>query len=273
MSEKRHDLPDFLSPPVTEVALSVQFENIPEFRLAHMGLFWQRFKDRYPLTEDHHSIGRLIEQFKKNAKPPMTMQVAQIPPIRVWFLSRDGSLLVQVQTDRFVRNWRGSGEQYPRYEALRSAFEKDYSIFEEFLNDEGLARPKPIQCEVTYVNHIVAGNGWEHHGEAHKVFEVCSRPVVKPEPEPEDFGFARRYVIPDEHGSPAGRLHVTVSSAHRTRDEKPLFVMTLIARGKLEGEDINGVLAFYDLGRAWIVKRFAALTTVQMHKIWERCNV
>lgn len=274
MSEKRPNLPDFRSPPVSEVALSVQFEDIP-LQLVQLGLLWQRFRVSYPLTEQHHPIAGVIEQFAEEKPPKSVMQLvsSQIPPIRFWFLSEDGSHLVQVQNDRFVRNWRGSGDQYPRYEVLRSAFKEDYSIFENFLKDEGVAPPNPTQCEITYVNNIVAGKGWEHHGEAHKVFEVCSLPDLESEPEPEDFGFALRYMIPDEQGAPIGRLRVTVSSAHRTKDKTPLFVMTMIARGKLKGEGINSVVAFHDLGRAWIVKRFAALTTAQMHEIWGRRDV
>jgi hypothetical protein len=43
--------------------------------------------------------------------------------------------MIQVQPDRFLKNWRreGQGEQYSRYEACKSAFERDFTIFEDFL--------------------------------------------------------------------------------------------------------------------------------------------
>jgi uncharacterized protein (TIGR04255 family) len=236
-----------------------------------MGLLWERFRAKYPRSEEHPTIESVME-FQN--VPGVEVQVFRetAPPLRVWFVSENESDLVQVQRDRFIRNWRGPGETYPRYERLRDLFREDYATFLRFLEEEGFAAPVPRQCEVTYVNQIVAGEGWQHHGEAHMVFQACSLPdsTREPEPEPEDFGFAVRYQIREKGASPVGRLHVTVSSAHRKKDQKPLFVMTLTARGMLQGRNTESIDAFFDLGRAWIVKRFAALTTTKMHEIWGR---
>jgi len=265
----RPDLPDFRKPPVSEVALSVQFDPLENFHLVHMGLLWERFRAKYPRAEEHPPIESVIEFEEKPAA--INVQIySTAPPVRVWFVSDDESDLVQVQRDRFIRNWRGPGDRYPRYEKLRDLFREDYATFLSFLAEEGFAAPIPRQCEITYVNQIVAGEGWQHHGEAHQVFQACSLPGPSPEPEPEDFGFAVRYLIRNEEVSPVGRLYVTVSSAQRKKDLKPLFVMTLIARGMLPSKSTESILAFLDLGRAWIVKRFAALTTERMHEIWGR---
>jgi hypothetical protein len=175
-----------------------------------------------------------------------------------------------VQHDRFVRNWRGDGEHYPRYERLRDDLKEDYVTFKSFLDQEKLGIPRTTQGEITYVNQIVADETWDSHGDAHKVFQVCSLPTAEKEPALEDFGFALRYVIPDKKGTPVGRLYVTVGSAFRKTDEKPVFVMKLIARGRLNEEGEGAVFGFHELGREWIVRRFAALTTPEMHRIWGR---
>ena len=44
-----------------------------------------------------------------------------------------------------------------------------------------------------------------------------------------------------------------------------MYVFQLTARGQA-GESFE----FLDLGRKWIVKSFAALTTPQMHRVWKR---
>lgn len=265
----RPDLPEFRKPPVSEVALSVRFAALNDFHVPHFGLLWERFRGKYPHLEEHPPIGSMVGFQEGSDVKPVNLQLIAgtgAVPIRVWFLNEDKSELIQVQNDRFIRNWRGSGEKYPRYEALRELFREDYATFLKFVEQEKFDAPQLQECEVTYVNQIVAGEGWHHAGEAHRVFQVCSLPKNDEEPEPEDFGFAVRYVIRDDGANRVGGLEVTVNSAQRTKDQKPVFVMTLTARGMSS----DGFETFFDLGRAWIVKRFAALTTEKMHQIWER---
>jgi len=70
----------------------------------------------------------------------------------------------------------------------------------------------------------------------------------------------------------AGRLSVDVQPAFRTSDGKPILVMNLTARGAPKGPSLNEVLQFFDVGRAEIVRSFAALTTKMMHDKWGRCD-
>jgi uncharacterized protein (TIGR04255 family) len=94
------------------------------------------------------------------------LQTLNVPPTpRFWFINESGSELIQVQRDRFIKNWRkiGSGDQYPRYEQLRTGFDQDFKQFEDFLKRNQLGAVRVNQCEVTYINHIVAGTGWETH--------------------------------------------------------------------------------------------------------------
>ena len=45
-------LPAFDRPPVTEVAIGVQFGTIQELRQPHFGLFWSRIRADYPQVQD-----------------------------------------------------------------------------------------------------------------------------------------------------------------------------------------------------------------------------
>jgi hypothetical protein len=46
--------------------------------------------------------------------------------------------------------------------------------------------------------------------------------------------------------------------------------LTLTARGAPIGAGVAGALEFLDLGRRWIVRGFADLTTERMHIAWRR---
>jgi hypothetical protein len=175
--------------------------------------------------------------------------------------------MIQVQNDRFVKNWRkeGEGEQYPRYEkTIRPNFDRDYQIFLDFLEKHQLGTPSVNQCEVTYVNHILAGRGWEHYSDLEKIFTFWQSPKSIPPGSAEDLQMHTRFVIPGEHGAPIGRLHVDLQPAIRTADNHPMYVLHLTARGQV-GEGID----FFDIGRKWIVQAFKRLTKSSMHKVWK----
>jgi len=280
MNDNKMPLPDFNNPPVTEVALSVQFEPVSGLRTPQLGLLWQEFRERFPKTEEHPPLESVIEQFgiRPTRKGEVRFEMLEGPPmLRYWFLNQKGTELIQVQQDRFVRNWRKVGDEntYPRYEKhLRPMFESDLKHFQAFLEHEQLGELKPNQCEVTYVNHIPAGEGWEKHGDIGEVLTVFQRSfsdsfLENPE-YVEDVSMRLRFLIPDQAGKPIGRLHITIDPGYRRSDNQPLFIINLTARGAPCGEGIDGVMSFLDLGREWVVRGFASITTPKMHQIWRR---
>jgi hypothetical protein len=129
--------------------------------------------------------------------------------------------------------------------------------------------------EVTYVNHVPAGSNWNRHGELHKIVNFLAADGAKRWSflrDPEDVRCALRFVMADKDGQFLGRLNVDVQPAFLTDSEVPIFVLTLTARGRPIGAGTDGVLAFLDSGREWIVRGFADLTTTEMHQIWKRHN-
>ena len=274
MSTTRPRLPDFANPPLIEVALAVQFEPLTALRSLHLGLLWKRFQDSFPRTEEHPPRDLTVERFGVPTPPKMEVRFETTLPVpRYWFLNEAGTELIQVQQDAFVHNWRkvGEGEEYPRYEYIRERFRAELDTFSQFLAQERLGDLVPNQCEVTYINNIVSGQGWERHGQIGEVLRVwTSRYSDAFLSEPEDVRHAVRFVIPDGAGNPLGRLHITSQPAYRITDGRPILVLKLTARGKPEGEGIEGVLRFLNTGREWIVRGFASITSPGMHEIWRR---
>jgi len=265
-----HDLPDFENPPVVETVLAVQFRPLRRMRAAHFGLFWNEIRGLFPVTEERPPLDPVLERFPGPVNRPLPLRPPPggPPPLpRVWYIHRNQNELLQLQADRLIRNWRKIGDEdaYPRYEIVRQRFDEDFKLFQRFAAREDLGPIEVNQCEITYVNHIVAGDGWTAHEEIGEVLTVWKHPGGPFPGKAEDVAFHARFVIPGPNGHPAGRLHVDVQPAFRKRDNKPIFVLNLTARGM--AGDATG---FFDLGREWIVRSFAEMTTPQMHGVWRR---
>lgn len=271
-------LPEFGKPPLVEVAMSVQFEPIAGLHTPQIGLLWQEYRDRFPKTEEHPPLEPVFEVFALRPKPraKARFEILSAPPVpRCWFLTAEGDGLIQVQNDRFVHNWRriSEAEAYPRFDTIRTVFEKELGFFKAIVENNASGEFQPNQVEVTYVNHIVAGEGWRTHADLGAIITMISPRVTDAfAPEVEDCGLTARFVMRHENGEPIGRLHVAVEPSYRAEDDTPMFVVTLTARGRPLEESIEGVMKFLDLGRDWVVRMFATITTPEMHSLWERLH-
>lgn len=268
--------PDFDNPPVIEVALSVQFEAIPKLGVAEIGALWGRYRAEYPDTEDKHPIASMIESFGPPRPKTIELKLIQdVPASRVWFKNRHGTELIQVQNDCFVFNWRqfGSDEPYPRYENVRAKFEHHFDTFTRFLKRRRLGSVAPNQCAVTYVNHLLSGEGWDRFGQFNRIFSVWSgRHSDSFLGEPEEIDIRVRHRIFDADDEPIGRLHIETSPRINLQDGARLLQLTLTARGKPLGDGVSGILSFFDVGRDHIVRGFTSVTTKKMHAIWRRTD-
>jgi len=270
-NSKQSPLPDFDDPPVVETVLSVQFEKLSAMQAVHLGLFWRKMQARFPKTEEKPALSPVIERFPEPILRGARMQfeATETPALpRLWLLNEAGTEMIQVQNDRFIKNWRKAGDRdrYPHYEpVIKPAFQRDFSEFQSFLAEEKLGAIKVNQCEVTYVNHIVSGEGWQTLGDIHRIFTFWNQPRASVPGNAEDFGIHVRFPITNDDGEPIGRLHVDVQPALRTTDNRPMYVMNLTARG-LHGTEFD----FFDIGRRWIVQSFERLTTVDMQRIWRK---
>jgi uncharacterized protein (TIGR04255 family) len=270
--------PDFENPPVIEVALSVQFKALDSLRSPHYGLLWAKaFRDEgFSRIEEHGTLVPTFEDFESKRAPRVGIQLQAFddapPPARVWFLNKTGTQLIQVQPDRFIFNWRreNTDESYPRYAHIRERLKTTFNQFLDFVRSERLGNVVPEQCEATYVNHIVSGQGWTRHGELDHVATVWeNRYSDSYLGRPEDVAFAARYRMPTD-SAPLGRLYINLQSAFQSADKRQIYVLTLTARGRPTSTGTEGVFGFLDLGHEWIVRGFTSITRADMHRIWGR---
>jgi len=266
------NLPEFERPPVNEVVFGLQFQPLEKMRVGHFGKYWQRIGKRYPHSEEHVLIAHQIE----TAEPALVKDGAQmefeigIPLLpRCWFTDETKLHLLQIQSDRFLRNWRQvEGLQpYPRYPTLFQQFKTEWSDFRQFLTEEAIGSPIIDQCELTYINHVPRGDAWKEPKELSRVFSIWSDlGSFKFLPGPELAACKLTYRLPDNRG----RLHVQLKQGLRSRDKTPMFVLELTARGAPVGQMADDLASWFSLAHEWIVKGFADLTTADMHEQWGR---
>jgi uncharacterized protein (TIGR04255 family) len=267
--------PKFRKPPVVEVVLGVQFEPLTRLQPAHVGRFWEPFRERFPRAETQPPLEHTVEQFRAPKSLQVQFELApEAPPaaVRHWLISADGTELIQVQPDRLIVNWRRgqtSGE-YPRIEHVRDLFDEVYAAFEAFLDAEDLGVVEPDQCEISYIDHIEPGGMWEDHSQIGRVIPSWSPPPDDPiVGRLEEVRLQLRYVIPDDRGRPWGRLTVGATPAYRRVDNAPLIVLTSTARGRPDGSGLDAIHRFFDRGHDSAVRAFYLLTSPAMHEVWE----
>ena len=264
-------LPKFTKPPVTEVALSVQFDRI-ETSNTQLGFVWQKYRYRFPGIEEKPEIEATLEKFgdAKISTPGIQFKVESTPSFRYWFVGDDGSELLQIQRDRFVRNWRKKDEnhEYPHYENVRKSFLSDWDIFADFADKELGIKPIINQCEVTYVN-IIDGIIPGDIDQLYSFFgETYSGGYLG---KPEEADLRIRFLLKNETATePWGRLHVSTSSVMRVGSSETAIRLTLTVRGKPRGPKIDDTLEIFDAAHETIVRGFTSITTKKMHEKWGR---
>lgn len=243
----------------------------PQLDLLRAGEFASRIRDEFPVTEERPAQPPMEERFDKGGVAPrFTIQVMDRPLARFWFLSEDGSRLIQLQNDLLAFNWRKRDEDgtYPRYDFMRESVERYLGVLEEVLSDEGRDKFGPNWVEVSFVNHIETGES------GHSKIEKLMTPLQPATaarflPESEETEFAQRFRITRD-GEPVGRLHVNVSPAFRASDELPIWILGITARIRSEGKGREKAIDTLDTAHDWVVRAFADMTTNEMHGLWKR---
>jgi uncharacterized protein (TIGR04255 family) len=258
-------LPDFENPPAVETLMGVHFAPIEKWQGPYFGLFWSQIKKDYPKAEVQPPVV---------AAPTPELVLSQFQsrfelPVRCWFFNRDETRLIQVQNNLFLHNWRkvAHADKYLHYDDLRPIFEREWQAFRNFLDGEGLEAPAVQLCEVTYVNHIDRGSGWQTFADLSQVFPNWS-PQTSGNilPAPELVAINASYPLKDVDG----RLQITAQPAVRQTDTKETLQLTVTARCKPASYSNQDIYRCLDEARKWVVLGFTDFTSNKMHEIWGR---
>jgi uncharacterized protein (TIGR04255 family) len=252
---------DFSSPPVNEVVFGFVFERPTRLLSAHIGAFWSRIRENFPTSADQpplFSVGDVID-------PSAHLT-------RVWFVSKDGHRLIQLQHDRLYYNWRrqeGGASEYPEYASLFSDFSNVVQEFLSFLKDEGFTDDlRASQFELSYINLLERPQGWAPDAPLgnllvdHKRSKSPSRFL----PQPRDYAWVSVFEMPRQ----TGQLVVEAKSGAKTENpEQRVIQLTLTAKsGELQPESntVGTGSGWYDSAHQQIVKGFVDITDPEVQR-------
>lgn len=156
----------FDNPPVNELVIGLYHLPIAELRVQHIGLYWKLIQDRYPICEQQNPIGGSPEDAFWLDR---SGEVFPLP--RFWFRSTAHPMLIQLQRNAFILNWRHlQNNQYPHYESVEDEFWKAFEIYKTFIQDQLGAKFDVVKrCELTYINLIIKNRFFSNSAEIMKV--------------------------------------------------------------------------------------------------------
>lgn len=245
-------LPDFIRPPLVEVAIGLMFEPLDIGAITFARLYSQ-WQEDYPEFQEHPVIPTF-------PSVPGLIFDTNVPHVRFWFLN-DSGRLIQVQRDRLIMNWRkkAASAPYPRYGSLRTELEKRVTQFSEFLKSRRESPISPNAIEVTYVNQVPLVD------ESSNLSDIVSllRPVPKKVGSPLEANLSIRF----DARSQLGRESTLVINVQRSPVvEPPLAVLQLSC--SVPVRDLSDAFDALDKARYHVVQSFRGVTTDKMHDEW-----
>ena len=271
MASLQPKLPEFETPPVSEVAISIEFTALPNWRGPHAGLYWGKIARDYPKTEVQLPLPSQIEPAGQ-ALQPQTVRVEMMSPdlSRVWFIANPPTDLIQIQRNRFIVNWRkvNGTETYPRYQKhVRPRFLQEWKRFQEFVKEQDLGAIDVVQCELTYVNDILKGEGWNTFEESITMLANWkSRGTTGFLPPLETLSVSGSMAVAEARG----RLHFAFQHVFRQIDMREAIQLKLVMRGRPASSREDDVAKWLDDGHERIVLGFVDLTSPEAQKLWKR---
>lgn len=254
-----------------EVACGVLFGPLQNLLVPHFGLLWERFGDEFNQCLEVPPLTAAIENFEEVGGQRVRLEFGSLPPLpRIWFQHKSGGGLIQLQRDRFHYNWRklGPSDEYPHFNSVFNSFVKHFEQLESFLRERNLADVRPIQYEMTYINHIEHSGaffGLDRAGETFPDF-MWRNDEKRFLPALEAINWQSIFPLPDK----LGRLHVTMNNAIRASDRMPILNLEITARGVPRELPREQLSQWFELAHQWIVRGFTDLTSEAAHKIWRR---
>jgi len=259
-------LPDYRSPPVVEIIAAVQFVPLPQFGMAEAVTAARAFND-YSVVDVPPALPPIVEvRPGEPARQSFRLDLGS-PPVRLILVSRDERWLVQLQQDRIAVHERYSrgrpSFKHVRPRLSRVAKQASAALGRELLGGDSHA---PELVELIYENRIPAGANLETPADMHKLLRVLAPPASTADVPIEQVSIAFSSLLGSADDF-AGRLHVRADPQVDLQTGEGTIHLQLISHRYSRGRALNPVLN--DCHRD-IVEGFTAVTTPEMHKVWER---
>ncbi|MCA3562857.1 MAG: TIGR04255 family protein [Methylocystis sp.] len=167
------------NPPINEVIIGAYFDQpIMQLHSQHVGLLWAQLRDRFPIMQQQPELPTpLIGQ---SISFQLAMSDEPYPMPRFWLISTDETLVIQIQKNAFIFNWRKRSGDYPHFENVKAKFDEYFDEFSTFIKSEFSIESINVKiCELTYSNVINKDNNLISISDAGVVLNEFSIPDVK----------------------------------------------------------------------------------------------
>src|ERR1700741_2913139 len=94
----------FEKPPINELVVSLFYLPIPELKAQYIGRYWERIREKYPRCDQQSVVVSPSEGPSPSLFQEVPGEVLPLP--RFWFMSDTHPMLVQIQRNAFMLNWR-----------------------------------------------------------------------------------------------------------------------------------------------------------------------
>jgi uncharacterized protein (TIGR04255 family) len=254
----------FKFPPINELVIGVYF-NTPllGLRAEHIGLFWHRIRDAFPKVSQTGPIVAQGEAFQA----ALAIAPEEVYPLpRFWLSSADETMLVQLQRNAFLLNWRKRDQTYPHYESVKREFDRVYAIFAEFVR-ETVRQDFAIEAaELTYINLAQVGEYWSGVNDIKRVIPSF-RPV---EIGVEGATLANTTQSTVWTVAKDVSLTAKVQTATMTADKRTALVFELSAKGRLGAATKSEADAWFDRAHEVTGKAFKGMTSPDIQaRVWQ----
>lgn len=258
-------LPKYQQPPVNEVVCHVAFSELKKLTAPHLGEYWQLIKKDYPVVEEQSPIISPIENEEPSPWPSLP---------RTWFVNPKNHALIQIQKDRFIHNWRKKDDEdtYPSFKNVFIEFTQRLEQFNNFIEKQELGKIKPVQFELTYVNHIPKDDRiWSSLDDLSKLFIAFSGSTGSKKflNKMKGMSFVTNYSLPNEEGIFATKL----DSAIHNESKKEILRLTMLAKGITKERSLSDLPRWFNMAHEWIVLGFEDITTINAQTdVWRKRN-
>lgn len=245
------------NPPLIEVVCGIRFEPIEALKLPHLGFFWKDIRNKFPTCE-----------YANPLHPATINQATNLPNPRIWLVSQKREHLIQLESNKFFFNWRKESLslEYPHFDQVKERFLGYFEMFKNFLNKENLGIVKPLSYELTYINHIQEGDGWNELTGLNPIFLDLQWRNIKDRFLSQPTGFNLTYLFSDPKHE--GSLSVKVQSGLNKKENKKLIVFELSMTGNEEEKDME---KWFSDAHEFILNSFEDLTDEEIRKsVWRK---
>ena len=244
----------FDNPPINEIVIATYFNPpLVDFRSQHIGLFWKRIRNEFPLVRQQVPVG-LGPDIGPDEPFPMP---------RFWFVAHDDINLVQIQKNAFILNWRRREQnQYPGFQNVKATFDRLFGAFEDFLRLE-VDTPQIVidLCELTYVDVIGQSQYWSKPEDTCNVIPSFS--ILRADPDVTCRDFDCRYVV--QYGE-----DITLSSRFWTikprQSSLPALGLEMKATNQFAGVAKTRTDDWFKRAHDTIVKQFIYMTSEEVQR-------